>query len=243
MIALAALNLRSQQVTEVLQRVEQNQTQLQNWLQYAPMNYQHKVDLVEAEKCRVLGNKAEAMDLYDKAISGAKANEYIQEEALANELAAKFYLDWGRQHIAQDYTIEAYYGYAHWGAKAKVADLEQRYPQLLGSIFQQTRTSVSVQETAFGLGTVTATNSSTSLSHALDLATILKASQSLSREIELKKLLSSLLHIVIENAGADKCVLMLFQDYSLRDIKDDRLLIEGLITLGTEPIVLQHLPI
>ncbi|MDZ8053442.1 MAG: AAA family ATPase [Aulosira sp. ZfuVER01] len=235
LIALAALNLQSEQVSEVFQRVEQNQTQLQHWAQYAPMNYQHKVDLVEAEKCRVLGNKVEAMDLYDKAISLAKANEYIQEEALANELAAKFYLDWGRQHIAQDYTIEAYYGYARWGAKAKVADIEKRYPQLLGSIFQQTRTPVSVNETVFNLGTVTATSSSTSVSHSLDLATIFKASQTLSGEIELEKLLVSLLSIVIENAGADKCVLMLLQD--------DCLLIEGLITLLTEPVVLQHLPI
>ncbi|MBE9207658.1 AAA family ATPase [Nostoc sp. LEGE 06077] len=240
--ALAAKNL--QETSEVWQQVEQNQTQLkQHWAHYAPMNYQHKVDLVEAEKCRVLGKNYEAADYYDRAISGAKTNEYIQEEALANELAAKFYLDWGRQRIAQDYMIQAYYAYARWGAKAKVIDLEQRYPQLLTSIFQQTPTSLSIQETVFPLGTVTSTNSSTSISDSLDLATILKASHSLSSEIELKKLLASLLHIVIENAGADKCVLMLLQDDSLKEINDNRLLINGLITLGTEPVVLQRLPI
>ncbi|MBW4643315.1 MAG: AAA family ATPase [Goleter apudmare HA4340-LM2] len=231
LVALATL----EQDSEVFQRVEQNQTQLQHWAHYAPMNYQHKFDLVEAEKCRVLGKKAEAIEFYDKAISLAKANEYIQEEALANELAAKFYLNWGRQHIAQDYMIEAYYGYARWGAKAKVADIEQRYPQLLVSILQQTRTPLSANETVFHLGTLTSTRSSTSISHSLDLAAILKASQSLSSEIELEKLLASLLHIVIENAGADKCVLML--------LRDSRLLIKGLITAGSEPVVLQRLPI
>ena len=84
---LAPLSPQSSEAAEKLQQVEQNQTQLQQqWARYAPMNYQHKFDLVEAEKCRVLGHKIEAIELYEKAISGAKANEYIQEEALANEL-------------------------------------------------------------------------------------------------------------------------------------------------------------
>ncbi|MEH1779246.1 MAG: AAA family ATPase [Nostoc sp.] len=235
LIAIALLSHSSGEVSETLERVIQNQTQLQHWAHYAPMNYQHKVDLVEAQKCRVLGQKAEAIEFYDKAISGAKANEYTQEEALANELAAKFYLDWGKQRIAGDYMIEAYYGYARWGAKAKVADLERRYPQLLASILQQTRTAFSVNETVFALGTVTSTSSSSSVSDFLDLAAILKASQSISGEIELEKLLSSLLRILIENAGADKCVFML--------LRDERLLIKGSIIEGAEPVVLQYLPI
>ncbi|MEC4896342.1 MAG: serine/threonine-protein kinase PknK, partial [Oscillatoria sp. PMC 1051.18] len=129
---LAPLKSNSEEIAAACEQVRQNQTQLQKyWANYAPMNHQHKVDLVEAEKCRVLGQKIAASELYDKAISGAKTNEYIQEEALANELAAKFYLDLGRLRIAQDYAIEAYYCYSRWGAKAKVADLEKRYPQLL----------------------------------------------------------------------------------------------------------------
>ncbi|MEG5057733.1 MULTISPECIES: AAA family ATPase [unclassified Microcoleus] len=226
--------------SEIGQRVEKNQTKLrQQWANNAPMNHQHKVDLVEAEKCRVLGQKLEAMELYDKAIIGAKANEFIHEEALANELAAKFYLDWDKQRIAGEYMTNAYYGYARWGAKAKVADLERRYRQLLAPILQQTRSPLSTHETIFALGSVTstisATSSSSSVSGVLDLAAILKASQAISGEIELSKLLSSLLSIVIENAGADKCVLML--------LRDDRLLIKGSITLGTEPVVLQRFPI
>ncbi|MBD2449157.1 AAA family ATPase [Nostoc sp. FACHB-152] len=239
LIALAGLNLQSEQLSEVLQRLEQNQTQLQHWSQYAPMNYQHKVDLVEAEKCRVLGKKAEASELYDRAISGAKANEYIQEEALANELAAKFYLDWDKQRIAREYMIAAYYGYARWGAKAKVADLEKCYPQLLAPVLQQTRSPLSTQETIFAVGTtVTSTSSatsSTSISNTLDLKAVLKVSHTISGEIELEKLLSSLLFTVMENAGADKCVLML--------LRDDRLLIKGSITQGTQPVVLQRIPI
>ncbi|MEH1919527.1 ATP-binding sensor histidine kinase [Nostoc sp.] len=213
---------------EILALVSTHQTTLQQWAQNAPMNHLHKWYLVEAERQRVLGNKAEAIEHYDRAIALAKEHGYIQEEALAKELAAKFYLDWGKQHIAGEYIIEAYYGYARWGAKAKVADLERRYPQLLAPILEQTRSPLSTNETIFTLGNVTSTSSatsnSTSISVALDLATILKASQTLSGEIELEKLLSTLLHIVIENAGADKCVFML--------LESDRLLIQALAQLS-----------
>ncbi|MEH1963034.1 MAG: AAA family ATPase [Nostoc sp.] len=198
-----------------LSRVTNNQQKMKKWAEHAPMNFLHKFHLVEAEQQRVQGNKAEAMDLYDRAIIGAKENAYIQEEALANELAAKFYLNWGKERIAQEYMTQAYYGYARWGAKAKVADLERRYPQLLAHILEQTRSPLSTNETIFRLESVTSTSSSSSssssVSVALDLATILKASQTLSGEIELEKLLSVFLHIVIQNAGADKCVFMLLE--------------------------------
>ncbi|MEH1942071.1 MAG: ATP-binding protein, partial [Nostoc sp.] len=208
-----------------------NQEKLKYWAIHAPMNFLHKFHLVEAERERVQGNKAEAIDLYDRAITEAKKNHYIQEEALANELAAKFYLDWGKQRIAQEYITQAYYGYARWGAKAKVADLERRYPQLLAPILEQTRTPLSTNETIFTLGSVTSSTSATSsssVSVALDLATILKASQTLSGEIELEKLLSALLHIVIENTGADKCVFML--------LESGRLLIQALAQLSVSVV-------
>ncbi|MFW9263035.1 trifunctional serine/threonine-protein kinase/ATP-binding protein/sensor histidine kinase [Nostoc sp. CALU 546] len=238
LLTLAQLNPQLDETSEALQGVIENQTKLQQWADHAPMNYQHKVDLVAAEKCRVLGQKAEAIEFYDKAITLAKANEYTQEEALANELAAKFYLDWGKERIAGEYMVAAYYAYAHWGAKAKVADLEARYPQLLRPILEQTRSPLSTHETLFTLGSVTSTSSaisSNNVSLALDLATILKASHTISAEIELENLLSSLLTIVIENAGADKCVFML--------LRDSRLLIKGSITTGSKPVVLQRIPI
>ncbi|MHC5728505.1 MAG: GAF domain-containing protein, partial [Nostoc sp.] len=212
----------------ILAEVQIHQTTLYQWAQYAPMNHLHKWHLVEAERQRVFGNKAEAIEHYDRAIIGAKENAYIQEEALANELAAKFYLNWGKERIAQEYMTQAYYGYARWGAKAKVADLERRYPQLLAPILEQSRSPLSTNETIFTLGSVTTTSSSSSssssVSVALDLATILKASQTLSGEIELEKLLSVFLHIVIENAGADKCVFML--------LESGRLLVQALAELS-----------
>ncbi|MFN6502003.1 MAG: AAA family ATPase [Nostoc sp. DedQUE01] len=213
-----------------LQQVVANQAKLQKWAEHAPMNYLHKWYLVEAERYRVLGNKMEAIDRYDRAIALAKEHGYIQEQALSNELAAEFYLNWGRERIAGEYMTEAYYGYACWGAKAKVADLERRYPQLLAPILGQTRSPLSTHETIFALETVTptssATSSSSTVSMALDLVAILKASQTISSEIEFEKLLSSLLSIVIENAGADKCVLMLMES--------DQLLIRALAKLDLQ---------
>ncbi|MBE8987698.1 AAA family ATPase [Nostoc sp. LEGE 12450] len=217
--------LEQQQMKEC---ITANQEKLNYWATHAPMNFRHKFDLVEAERYRVLGNRAEAIECYDRAIIGAKEQGYIQEEALANELAAKFYLDWGKEQIAQSYMTQAYYGYARWGAKTKVVDLEKRYPQLLVPILQQSPSPLSTNETIFALGSVTSTSSanssSSSISVALDLASILKASQTLSSEIELEKLLSVLLHIVIENAGADKCVFML--------LESGRLLIQALAQLS-----------
>lgn len=216
--ALVASSLQLNKNSDILQQVEQNQTQLQQcWANYAPMNYLHKYDLVEAEKHRVLGNKLEAIELYDEAIAGAKENEYIQEEALANELAAKFYLDWGKVKVAQTYMIEAYYCYSHWGAKAKIKDLYQRYPELLAPILEQQKISLNPFKTIACLGKTQATmsNNTTGISDALDFASVIKASQALSSEIELEQLIAQLMQVMMENAGATKGVLMLSQDSQL----------------------------
>ena len=204
---LATLSSPTEEISETWEQVEQNQRQLQQqWADYSPMNHQHKVDLIEAEKCRVLGEKVKAIELYDKAISGAKENGYLQEEALANELAAKFYLNWGKEKIAATYMQEAYYCYARWGAKSKTDYLEQAYPQLLTPILQASEplpTTSNPRTSNPTLATVTTTTS------RLDFTSAIKASQTLSEEIELDALLSKLMHIVLENAGADKGVLIL----------------------------------
>ncbi|MEH1944877.1 MAG: AAA family ATPase [Nostoc sp.] len=237
-------NAQGKECDRLPQEVVGNQKKLKEWANHAPTNHLHKFYLVEAEQYRVLGQKYEAMDYYDRAIASAKANAYIQEEALSNELAGKFYLDWGKEKLAKAYMQEAYYCYARWGSKAKVADLEQRYPQLLAAIVQQPQPLLRLSDTIFAPSfNSTQTSSSSSISELLDLTTVLKASQTLSGEIELEKLLMMLLQIVIENAGAEKCVLMLLWSDSLRDTKGERLLIQGSVSANTQPIVLQRIPV
>ncbi|MGD1712898.1 AAA family ATPase [Dapis sp. BLCC M172] len=198
----------------ILEKVETNQNKMQYWANYAPMNGQHKYDLVAAERHRVLGERFEAIELYDHAITGAKENEYLQEEALANELAAKFYLDWGKQKVAAGYMQEAYYCYARWEAKAKINQLEAKYPQLLTPILQQQQVELnpldSIEWVTQTLTSKTNTQTtSTGLSDTLDLAAILQAAQAISSIIELETLLGNILQIILTNAGAQKAVLLI----------------------------------
>ncbi len=201
----------------ILQKVTANQEKMQKWAHHAPMNYLHKFYLVEAERYRVLGQYLEAMDYYDRAITLAIEQEYVNEEALANELAAKFYLEWGKQKIAQTYLTDAYYGYVRWGALAKVGDLAKRYPQLLSPILQQEKLNFHPSEKSTCNSTTLSTlsnrhtiiGSNTSISESLDLAAVIKASLALSAEINLDQLLSTLMEVIMENAGASKCALIL----------------------------------
>ena len=129
---------------------------------------------------------------------------------------------------------EAYYCYARWGAKAKVVDLEKHYPQLLAPILQYPRAGDAFKETLVR-GTISSTKTSSSISEALDLATLLKASQAISGEIELQRLLTTLLEIVIANAGANKCILLLKQELNLNLVA----LVEG----GESPQLLPSIPL
>jgi predicted ATPase/signal transduction histidine kinase/tRNA A-37 threonylcarbamoyl transferase component Bud32 len=186
---------------QYLKKVASHQKQMKTWAHHAPMNFQHKYDLVEAEKARVLAQNETAIIYYERAIKGAKEQGFIQEEALANECAAEFYLALGREKVAKTYMIEAYYCYIRWGALAKVRDLEETYPRLLSRTqkpetigFDPTSTTTSNWKTT----------STSSHSTALDLGTIMKAAQALSGEIVLTELLGKLMTILIENAGATR---------------------------------------
>ncbi|MEG4108948.1 protein kinase domain-containing protein [Microcoleus sp. S13_C5] len=183
----------------LLPNVIDNQEKLHKWALHAPMNFLHKYHLVEAEKARVLGQLLEAEGFYEQAIQGARENGYIQEEALAYELAAKHYLARGLEKFTQLYMKEAHYCYERWGATAKVKDLETRYPQL----FPQSSKVVSTPVRTTNGTTLNTSNT------ALDLATVMKAAQAISSEIELEQLLSSLMQILIENAGAQTGCLLL----------------------------------
>ncbi len=180
------------------QQLIANQQRMKEWADNCPENFLHKYLLVAAEILRISGQWHQAVDLYDQAIESARENEFIQNEALANELAAKFWLERGKEEFAKLYMRKAHQGYQIWGAKRKVEDLDEKYPQWLTS-------KSSTSKTTFR-STSTSTNSS---GEALDLATVLKASQTISGEIVLSKLLQNMMKTVIENAGAQKGFLIL----------------------------------
>ena len=182
---------------EILLQVRANQNKLKFWARHAPMNYFHKFYLVEAECHRVLSEDDQAIEKYDRAIALAKEHEYIHEEALAYELTANFYLSKGKTIIAKAYMQEARYCYFKWGATAKVADLESRYPQLILEMLIPNKQNNQISTT--GHQTL----------NQLDFHTIFKASQVISSEIVLDTLLTKLMKIAIENAGAEKGFLIL----------------------------------
>ncbi len=186
---LAVCNQGSEEEKEeILTQVHDNQETLEKLARCAPPNYRHKHHLVEAERLQVLEGQSDAiLSHYDQAIALARESEFIHEEALANELAARYLINQGQNAAAGSYLRSAMEKYEAWGAKRKVAHLKSRYPGLI------------IDDRA----------EATSPSANLDLGTILKASEAISSALELEPLLEILLGILIENAGAQTATLIL----------------------------------
>ena len=227
--ALTQLALCESVGDECLAQVEHHQATIELWAQTAPMNYRHKWELIEAEKQRRLGHQAAAIEHYDLAIAAAKEHQFCHEEALANELAAKFYLEWNKPKIAAIYITEAYYAYTRWGATAKVEQLLELYPQVLAPILDLANVDIGQVPNA------DINETFMSSSDFLDLASLLRASQSIAREIEIDRTIANLLSIVITNAGADKCVLLLQVEEELQ--------VMARIKLGERPELLTPIPL
>lgn len=175
----------------ILERVALNQEKMRHWAHHAPMNHLHKYYLVEAEKNRALGRENRASRLYDQACALAQEHGYLNEEALAFELAARSYLAAEKTEIARYHMREAHYCYERWGASAKVHHLEECFPHLLSRPSAPVRHTVSpgYEEAA---------------SQTLDLTTVIKAAETIAREIDLAALLKKMMKIVLENAGAER---------------------------------------
>jgi PAS domain S-box-containing protein len=188
-----------------LKRVESNQLRMRIWAQSGPMSFQHKYDLVAAETARVSGDIGSATENYERAIKGAMDNAFIHEEALANELYARFWQERGNDKIAEMYMREACTLYHQWGADAKADHLEERYPQWFKSKTILTREP----DTPVGFGKTQKTITQPVTSIQLDMESIISASQMLSAETDLEKLLNKMMELVMSSSGAEKAVLLL----------------------------------
>ncbi|HZI13099.1 MAG TPA: AAA family ATPase [Myxococcus sp.] len=187
-----------------LETVERHLTQMKAWAAACPENFENKVWLLEAERHRVLGRVPEAMDAYDKAIELSARHGYVQEEALAAERAGAFYQGIGRDKLAAVYLADARYAYLRWGANAKVAQLDARHPGLASRAQAPESTGLS-----------TLSISTTAKTSELDLTTVIRAAQAISGEIVLGRLIDNLMRIVIENAGAQRGLLIVERDGAL----------------------------
>ncbi|MEM8672336.1 MAG: AAA family ATPase [Cyanobacteria bacterium P01_G01_bin.67] len=189
----------------MLPEILSSQKQMEQWANHAPDNYLHKYELITAEIAKLTQDNEQAAEYYDRAITHAEQAGYLSEVALAAELAGKFYLARRRNRIAGFYLADAYRGYKQWGAKAKLQNMESEYPTLLNRYSSQdiTRAKVDAAETTTEFGCETST---------LDLFSVIKASQAISSEIILDNLLSYMIEIVMENAGAQTGILLLEQN-------------------------------
>ncbi|MCF4996841.1 AAA family ATPase [Pseudomonas syringae] len=194
-----------------------NHRQLQMWAEQCPENFASRAALVEAEIARVDGRLIDAEMLYEQAIHAAQKSGFVHVEALANELASRFYAARGLGKVASVYLQDARYGYQRWGADGKVRQLEMRYPSLRNEPPAPGATTTMIA----------------SVEH-LDLATVIKVSQALSGEIVLEKLIDIIMRTAIEQAGAERGVLI------LSDANEHR--IAAQVTTGSDAMQLRDMP-
>lgn len=187
--------------------IARNQQKLKTLAEGAPMNYAHKHLLVDAELAGLAGKRWEAMDLYDQSITSATEHGYIQNAAIANECAGRFFLRLGRLTQARAYLAEAYRQYEFWGAQAKTKQMFEEYQFLLsfGADLHAVHSAKKLTTTSLILEN----------EQGLNMLTVAKAAQAISSEIHMGPLLARLLRIVIENAGAERGFIILYRDNEL----------------------------
>src|SRR5208282_2792314 len=177
---------------EILEAVTGHRRQLQVWAENCPENFEGPAALAAAELARIEGRVLDAERLYEEAIRSARANGFVHNEAIANEVAARFYAARGFEKISRAYLHDARHGYLCWEADGKVRQLEEMYPHLRA------------EERAPGPTSTIATPV-----ERLDLATVIKVSQAVSGEMVLEKLIDTLMRTAIAQAGAERGLLIL----------------------------------
>jgi PAS domain S-box-containing protein len=189
--------------------------QIETWAENCPENFENRAALVQAEIARIEDRALDAMNLYERAIASAQANSFVHNEALAYELAGRFYMTRGFKQFSHQYLREARHCYLRWGADGKVRHLDELYPYLRED-----------EPTPGQTTTIRAP-----IEH-LDLATVVKVSQAISGEIVLQKLIDTLMRTAVEQAGAERGLLIL-----LRGAKAQ---IEAEATIGNDTLILQQ---
>ncbi|WP_176835423.1 MULTISPECIES: AAA family ATPase [unclassified Paenibacillus] len=166
-------------------RIRKSLRFLDKWAQHSPDNFLHLKLLLEAEWHRIHDDRHMAEEKYDQAIHYAGKHRSMQYEAIASECAARHYFRLGKLKIARSYLVEARSLYAQSGAERKVADLDERYPYLVGR--GQAESSI-------------------------DMSSLVKASQAMYGETVLQQMLDVIMAIVLEHAGAERGLLTLVRD-------------------------------
>jgi PAS domain S-box-containing protein len=174
--------------------LETHREQLREWAENNPLTFTDKLALLSAEIARLEKHDADALRLYEQAIHSARENGFVQNEGLAHELAAQHCLALGLETAGYAHLHNARNCYDRWGAHGKVKQLDERHPRL-----REGRTIAASAAIGPPVG-------------QLDVESVVKASQALSSEIVLPRLIEALLRIAVEHAGAERGFLILIRD-------------------------------
>lgn len=176
---------------------------MRRWASHCPINFLHIRYLMEAELARLNKQIKKAEKLYEQAVETAKKNQYLQYEALANELAFRFYIEQKNDKMAKIYFREAYRNYEAWGAQIKIDQLKADFPHLAPN---------KKNALLLSLSDSTSSHSSTK---SLDFVAIANSSQSITREIKFANLIDQIIEIITYHLQAPRCVLILGDERSL----------------------------
>lgn len=160
------------------ERIAQAQSQIEAWAIHSPANFEARAELLSAELARIDGDHERAGAAYERAIAAAQAHGIVHHEALARELAGRFYLSRGLASVGHACLREASDRYERWGAAAKTAQLEQEFPGVLGNRASRPRAP------------------------EVDMLAVVRGSQAISGELDLEQLPTTLLRIAVAAAGA-----------------------------------------
>ena len=179
---------------------------LKNWAAHGPANFRHKYYLVEAEYKRIKGKDQESLKHYDRAINLARKYGYIHEEALANELAGRYWLERRNRETARFYLARARKLYLVWGARRLARRMETKY----SSVLMDDRPDLVDEESESVTRLISRTPDTgvlqTSISggdiQSVDMANVLEASRAMAGEVHLGNLLRTMMNVILINAGA-----------------------------------------
>lgn len=208
----------SEERTLYFSRMKQSQKRMASWAKQCAENFEHLDLFMKAEIARVLNKNEMALSLYEMAISAARKSGFLHDEAMCNERAGNMLLEHTFGKAAEGYLREAHYLYYRWAAYRKVEDLEENYPSIHfpGTYaFKNNQLSVAMESSQI--------QSEPLQAQSLDILSVLKASQAISGELALDKLLESTLKVLIENAGANIGMIV--------DLIEDQIIVRARISL------------
>jgi predicted ATPase/signal transduction histidine kinase len=186
--ALQTASGRQQDFTRPLQH-------LRLWAELNPRYFSDRLALAEAELLRLDGRHIEALRRYEEAIGHAEQCGAVHLKGLAHELAGRCHLALGLQASARTHLSQARDAWRRWGAITLAEQAEAEHAFLREQPSAAPRAQLASQQ--------------------LDLLSITRACQALSREIEPDALIRTLLSNAAMHAGATYIALLLIDDGGL----------------------------